>query len=486
MKTRSSNFKANVAEALHDGQLQKALKNVPDGFVAKRAKARSKLPEFDALTLEARQIKAHTLEHLDLYLENFERQVIAQGGNVHWARSGVDACDIIGDICRSNDARIVAKSKSMVTEEIALNSHLERMGLEVVETDLGEYIIQIRGETPSHIIAPAIHLTKEQIVDDFRRVHNELETDRALESPETLVAEAREVLRAKFLAADVGITGANLLVAETGASVIVTNEGNADLVQTLPRVHIVVASIEKMVPTIEDATTILRVLARSATGQELSTYTTFTNGPRRAGDMDGPVETHVILLDNGRTELLASEFHEVLRCIRCGACMNHCPVYQAVGGHSYGWVYPGPIGAVLTPSHVGIEEAYHLPFASSFCGACEAVCPMGIPLPKLMRQWRNRAFKKELTSRGQAKLLKGWLWLAMRPRTYHRLTSWGMRAFSFALRRPALAKWLPLPADWTKHREFPVPDGMSFQARFKNGGHRLTHTRRHADKKGGR
>ena len=372
----------------------------------------------------------------------------------------------------------------MVTEEIALNSHLERLDLEVVETDLGEYIIQIRGETPSHIIAPAIHLTKEQIAEDFRQVHGELEPDRPLEEPEALVAEAREVLRVKFLAADVGITGANLLVAETGASVIVTNEGNADLVQTLPRVHIVVSSIEKMVPTLEDATTILRVLARSAMGQELSTYTTFTNRPRRAGDLDGPVETHVILLDNGRTDLLASEFHEVLRCIRCGACMNHCPVYQAVGGHSYGWVYPGPIGAVLTPSHVGIEEAHHLPFASSFCGSCEAVCPMGIPLPGLMRQWRNRAFKKKLTSQGQAKLLKSWLWLAMRPPIYQRLTSWAMKALSFALRRPVLAKWLPLPTEWTKHREFPVPDGMSFQAQFKNGKQRRN--RQRAGKKGGR
>ena len=275
------------------------------------------------------------------------------------------------------------------------------------------------------------------------------------------------ILREKFLSADVGITGANLLVAETGAAVIVTNEGNADLVQTLPRVHIVVASIEKIVPTIEDANTILRVLARSATGQEISTYTTFTNGPRREDDLDGPLETHVILLDNGRSELLAGEFREVLRCIRCGACMNHCPVYQAVGGHSYGWVYPGPIGAVLTPAHVGIEAAYHLPHASSFCGACEAVCPMGIPLPKLMRAWRQRAYAKELTSKWQVRLLQAWLWVAKRPRAYHFATWLGMPFLRFFTSRPRLVRWLPLPKGWVEHREFPQAEGATFQQRWK-------------------
>ncbi len=467
MKPLSHKFRENAGKALDNPTLQTALKNVPEGFVAKRAKARSKLPEFDALTEQAQQIKSHALAYLDLYLEAYEKQVKASGGHVHWAGSGTDACNIISGICRDAGARLVAKSKSMVTEEIALNAHLEASGFEVIETDLGEYLIQIRGEVPSHIIGPAIHLTKEQIVDDFRRIHVDLPTDRVLDEPESIVNEARLILRDKFLNADVGITGANFLVAETGAAVIVTNEGNADLVQTLPEVHIVVATIEKIVPTTEDATTILRVLARSATGQEISTYTTFTSGPRRESDPDGPRETHVILIDNGRTELLASEFHEVLRCIRCGACMNHCPVYQSVGGHAYGWTYPGPIGAVLTPSHVGIREGYHLPHASSFCGACEEVCPMGIPLPALMRRWRNRAYGEGLTSLRQRLAMKTWLWFAKRPRAYHFATSIFIPVFRMVGRRERLARFLPLPKGWVRHRAFPLPEGSTFQRQWK-------------------
>ena len=242
-----------------------------------------------------------------------------------------------------------------------------------------------------------MHLTKEQIEADFRRVHTHLPADRNLVEPQTLLTEARVILRDRFLAADVGITGANFLIAETGTSIIVTNEGNGDLTQTLPRVHIVLASIEKVVPTLEDVSQLLRVLARSATGQEMSVYTTFSTGPRRAGDPDGPDEYHVIILDNGRTAMLGGQFRDMLRCIRCGACMNHCPVYAAVGGHAYGWVYPGPMGAVLTPSIVGIENAGHLPNASTFCGRCEEVCPVRIPLPKLMRHWREREFERHLS-----------------------------------------------------------------------------------------
>ena len=257
--------------------------------------------------------------------------------------------------------------------------------------------MQIRHELPSHIIMPAVHLTQEQIEADFRRVHTHLPADRNLVEPQTLLTEARVILRDRFLAADVGITGANFLIAETGTSIIVTNEGNGDLTQTLPRVHIVLASIEKVVPTLEDVSQLLRVLARSATAQEMSVYTTFSTGPRRDGDPDGPNEYHVIILDNGRTAMLGGQFREMLRCIRCGACMNHCPVYAAVGGHTYGWVYPGPMGAVLTPSIVGIENAGHLPNASTFCGRCEEVCPVRIPLPKLMRHWREREFERHLS-----------------------------------------------------------------------------------------
>ena len=287
----------------------------------------------------------------------------------------------------------MTKGKTMIGEEIDLNDYLEANGITPVETDLGEYIIQLRDEPPSHLIAPAIHLIKEQVAETFRAAHTDLDPKRPLSEAPALLAEARAMLRSRFLAADVGITGANFLVAETGTSIIVTNEGNGDLTQTLPKIHIVLAWLEKVVPTLEDAATILRVLARSATGQEMSVYTTVSTGPRRPDDLDGPEQYHVVLLDNGRSRMLGSEFHDMLRCIRCGACLNHCPVYHAVGGHAYGWVYSGPIGAVLTPSLLGIEEAGHLPNASTFCGRCESVCPMRIPLPKMMRHWREREFE---------------------------------------------------------------------------------------------
>ncbi len=355
MQHNSANFKENAARALDDANLQRALGHVKVNFVGKRTAARAALPEFDALRAASVEIKNGVLANLDLYLEEYERKVIASGGYVHWARDAAEAREIVVALCRDAGAKTVTKGKSMVSEEIGLNQALEAAGIEPVETDLGEYIIQIRKEPPSHIIAPSVHLNRDEIEKDFRALHKTLPPERQLGEISDLVGEARAVLREKFLAADVGITGANFLIAETGSSVIVTNEGNGDLTQLLPRMHIVVASIEKLVPTLEDACTILRVLARSATGQDMSAYTTFSTGPRRDGDPDGPDAYHVVLLDNGRSEMLGSEFHEMLRCIRCGACMNHCPVYSAVGGHAYGSIYPGPMGAVLTPQLAGIR-----------------------------------------------------------------------------------------------------------------------------------
>ena len=379
MKPTTTLFKANVREALDNSQLQRALSGLPSGLVAQRAAARARLPEFEALREVGRNVRDHALANLDIYLEEYEAKATAEGAHVHWAATAAEAREIIASICREANARIITKGKSMISEEIALNAHLEQAGFEVVETDLGEYILQIRNEAPSHIVAPVIHLTQEQVEADFRRTHVKLPQTRMLAEPVQLVDEARTMLRSKFLAADVGITGANFLIAETGSSIIVTNEGNGDLTQSLPKIHIVIASIDKVLPTLEDATTVLRLLARSATGQEITSYTTFSTGPRRKGDPDGPEAYHVVLLDNGRSELIGTPFREVLRCIRCGACMNHCPVYNAVGGHAYGWVYPGPIGAVLTPALIGVKEGGNLPNASTFCGRCEAVCPMKIP-----------------------------------------------------------------------------------------------------------
>ncbi len=468
MQPTSLNFKENASRALKDPQLQRALSNVKTGFIAKRAEARAALPEFDELRTVAAEIKNHVLDHLDIYLEEYERQVIASGGHVHWARDAAEAREIILKLCRDSAAKSVTKGKSMVSEEIGLNAALEADGIEAVETDLGEYIIQIRNESPSHIIAPAVHLNRDQIENDFRALHKSLPDGRDLALPSDLVGEARIMLREKFLAADVGITGANFLIAETGSSVIVTNEGNGDLTQLLPRVHIVIASIEKIVPTLEDASTILRLLARSATGQEITSYTTFSTGPRRERDLDGPQDYHVVLLDNGRSEMLGTEFQDMLRCIRCGACLNHCPVYEAVGGHAYGWVYPGPMGAVLTPQLIGIHEGAHLPNASTFCGRCQAVCPMNIPLPKMMRHWRERDFLQQSATSAPKLALRAWAYLARRPALYRLAADLQGRALSlFAGGKRRFFK-IPLARGWTEHRDLPAPAPKTFLSQWQD------------------
>ena len=460
-------FKDNAHEALKDEQLQRALSNVRQGFIDKRAAAAAKLPEFEALRDSARDIKNHTLANLDLYLEKWENKVQDAGGHVHWARTAEEARQAIVEICRKAGAKTVTKGKSMISEEINLNAAIEAAGMTPVETDLGEYIIQLRNEAPSHIIAPAVHLNATQVESDFRRVHTHLDPNRDLSEPVQLLTEARQVLREKFLAADVGITGANFLIAETGTSVIVTNEGNGDLTQILPKIHIVIASIEKLVPTLDDVSQILRVLARSATGQEMSVYTTFSTGPRRPGDVDGPEEYHVVVLDNGRSAMLGTSFQDMLRCIRCGACMNHCPVYHAVGGHAYGWVYPGPMGAVLSPSLIGVDKAGHLPNASTFCGRCESVCPVRIPLPKMMRHWREQEFERHLTPATVRSGLGFWAFFAKRPTLYKMASRFGMKALGWLGRDKGKFTSLPFAGGWTDYRDFPAPQGETFQAQWK-------------------
>jgi len=460
-------FPERAVHALGDRQLQDAMTSAMAGLVAKRSKARAALPEFDVLRDQARNIKDHVLAHLDLYLERYEEKVRASGGQVHWAETAEEARIAILGICRRVGAKIVTKGKSMVAEEIDLNHHLAANGVATVETDLGEYLIQIRGELPVHFILPVVHLDRTQIAGDFRRTHAHLDARRDLSEIPTLVEEARQVLRQKYFDADVGVTGANFLVAETGTSIIVTNEGNGDLTQLLPRVHIVIASIEKIVPTLEDASTILRILARSALGQDLSSYTTFSTGPRRDGDPDGPEEYHVVILDNGRSNVLGTEFQDMLRCIRCGACLNHCPVYNAIGGHPYGSVYPGPIGAVVTPALIGIEKAKHLPNASTFCGRCEEVCPMRIPLPKLLRHWREKEFEKHLQPVAGRWGLGLWGFVARRPKLYRLATRLAARALANMGRGKGRLSRIPLAGGWTATRDFPAAQGKTFQQMWK-------------------
>jgi L-lactate dehydrogenase complex protein LldF len=463
----ASHFKENAHAALQDATLQKALVHVRTNFMEKRAAAAARLPEFEALRDSARDIKNHTLAHLDLYLEAYEAKVVAAGGHVHYAATAKQGADLVLKLCQERGAKTVTKGKSMISEEIGLNAALEAAEIEPVETDLGEYIIQLRGETPSHIIAPAVHLTKEQVEADFRRAHRDLPEGRDLSRPEQMLTEARGILRDKFLIADVGITGANFLIAETGTSIIVTNEGNGDLTQILPKVHIVIASLEKLVPTLEDASQLLRVLARSATGQDMSVYTTLSTGPRHQGDLDGPEEYHVVLIDNGRSAMLGGEFQDMLRCIRCGACMNHCPVYHAVGGHAYGSVYSGPMGAVLTPFLTGVENSGQLPNASTFCGRCEAVCPVRIPLPGMMRHWREREFERRLSPASVRYGIGLWAFFAKRPTLYRFTTDLAMRALHLIGGARGRFASLPFAGGWTRYRDFPAPQGATFQSRWR-------------------
>jgi len=349
----------------------------------------------------------------------------------------------------------------MVGEEAELNRRLEEIGIAPIETDLGEYIIQLAKEPPSHIIAPAVHKTKEQISTLFHEHHQQYGLTEKITDRAALVTEARTVLREKFRNADVGITGANFLVAESGQHVLVTNEGNGDLSSNLPRVHIVIVGIEKVVPTLEDASLLLRLLARSATGQHFSNYTSVMGGPKRDGDLDGPDEFHVVLVDNKRTELLDGDLKEMLRCFRCGACINHCPVYGSVGGHAYGWVYPGPMGSVITPVMVGLENAKQLPEACTLNGRCAEVCPMSIPLPSLLRKHRTTAFERQLPSLRSRMALSLWAKVATRPALYRRLSDASVKILSMLSAKRGYVATLPLLGAWTKSRNLPSSEATS-------------------------
>ncbi|TDI61588.1 MAG: iron-sulfur cluster-binding protein [Alphaproteobacteria bacterium] len=466
MEVTSNQFKQEASKALRNPVLQKALGHIEEGFVEARNQAARRLPEFEQMRDRARDIKAHAIDNLGFYLSQFEDQVIAQGGQVHWAADAQEAREIVAAICLDQGARNIAKSKSMVTEEIELGPYLEAKGLASVETDLGEYIIQLRDEKPSHIIAPIIHLSKEQVSDTFYEHHQKHGYFDKLTERSALVKQARSVLRKSFMNADVGITGANFLVAETGSVVLVTNEGNGDLVTTIPDTHIVVTGIEKVVPTMDDCHTLLRVLVRSATGQDTTSYVSFFTGAKRPGDAAGPSNFHVVLVDNGRSDMVGGVNHDMLRCIRCGACLNHCPVYANIGGHAYGSVYPGPMGAVLTPQLAGVEQAIDLPNASTFCGKCEEVCPVRIPLPSLMRHWREEEFARHLTPKPMRFGLGMWSWLGRQPALYRVVLSMVQRVLGLFAKR-GWVKHLPMGTSWTLYRDMKAPKGGSFQQQWR-------------------
>jgi L-lactate dehydrogenase complex protein LldF len=468
----SVEFDQKIHKTLADPNLQLAIYTATGRLKEKRIEsvAADILPDYQELRTQANAIKRHAIENLDFYLEEFERNVQARGGKVVYCKDGPEVADFILSLAKERGAQLIVKSKSMTTEEVDLNERLEEHDLESVETDLGEYILQLAHERPYHIVAPALHKTRYDVAEIFsERLHIPPEN-----VPEKQTAIARAVLREKFLAADIGVSGANFLVADSGAVVLVENEGNARLTTTAPKIHIAVAGIEKVIPRAQDLAVFLKLLARSATGQLLSVYTSFLSGPRRAGEIDGPDEFYVVLLDNGRTKLLPDRSkRQSLYCIRCGACLNTCPVYRKIGGHSFPWVYSGPIGAIITPQFMGVTHEPSLPFASSLCGACGEVCPVKIDIPKILLELRSdvkKAETREKQNRLEKLAFRAFAFLMTHPRLYELA---GRIAAGMA---PTDGRWLrTLPAGfdiapvraWLSRRDLPPSPSKSFREMWR-------------------
>ena len=463
-------FDEAAREALRDPTLRGALDRATTLFAEKRGAAVAAVPEWEELRERARSIKDRVLGALEENLTRFTERAEANGVVVHRARDRDEACRILHAIADAARARTIVKSKSMTTEEIGLNEVLEERGLRPVETDLGEWIVQLAGEKPSHIIAPAIHKTRGQIAELF----HEARAADCGDDPEELAAFARQALRREFAAADVGVSGVNFAIVETGSFVVVENEGNARLTTSLPRVHVAVMGIEKLLPRLADLEVFLRLLPRSATGQRMTSYVSLFTGPNRGGE--GPEELHLVVLDNGRRSMLGHPLtRQSLACIRCGACLNSCPVYKQVGGHAYGSVYPGPIGAVITPQLAGVEKARKLPFASSLCGACRDVCPVKIDIPALLLHLRSRivAGRERPEARrgrlGERIAFRLWAVAMGTPRRYGVSTALG-RVLQRRAARGGLARRLSGPlAAWASERELRPAARRTFRQMWKAG-----------------
>ncbi len=467
MEVKTEQFTEAAGTALQDEKIQANLLGLYGGFHQARLDASAATHNWEDLQERGRAIKAHTIANLDIYLRMAEENVRKAGGKVFFAKDSEEATRYVTELAASRGVKTVVKSKSMVSEEMGLNERLEEAGIESVETDLGEYIIQLAGEAPFHIIAPAIHKSREDVSELFEEKLNAPHYT----SIDDLAQEARRQLREKFIAADMGITGANFIVAETGTLVLVTNEGNGRMCTSMPRIHVAITGMEKVVPSIEDMGIMLRLLIRSATGQRISSYVTAVTGPRKSDDEDGPEEFHLVIVDNGRSRLLADpELREALYCLRCGACLNACPVYRKVGGHSYGWVYPGPIGAIVSPMLTNLSAAKDLPYASSLCGACKEACPVKINLPRMLLYLRNQLaeganYPEHRTSTTKERLaMKAWRLAASNP------FAMSMAGKLGRLAQPLLssgsASSSPIAA-WTRYRALPKLASRPFRKRAK-------------------
>mgnify|MGYP001298305829 CR=1 FL=1 len=450
-------FRSRARQALQDGQLRRNFRSAMDSLMAKRASAFSDADERERLRALGNRIRARALSRLPELLEKLEARLTANGIQVHWAETTAEANQIVLDIARRRQAHRFIKGKSMVSEEMGMNHFLEEHGIECLESDMGEYIVQLAHEKPAHIIMPAIHKNAKQVARLFQA---QLDVDYT-EDVDQLIQIGRRTLRQKFREADIGISGVNFAVAETGTLVLVENEGNGRMSTSVPPVHIAVTGIEKVVENLRDVVPLVSLLTRSALGQPITTYLNLISGPRRPGERDGPEEVHLVLLDNGRSQAFADgELRQTLNCIRCGACMNHCPVYTRIGGHTYGEVYPGPIGAIITPHLVGLDRVPEHPGASTLCGACGEVCPVKIPIPELLQRLRQENVRpphsQPQVMRGQGStfsrreylLWNLWQWLFSRPRLY--------RAFSVLATR--LGGLLPARiGPWSAHHSTPKP-----------------------------
>lgn len=470
MESKTKDFRAASFKALNDEKIQNSLKGLYSGFHQARITASEATPNWEELREKGRAIKANAVDNLDYYLEQAERKITENGGHVYFAKDDKAAVRYVTELAKKHEVKTVVKGKSMVSEELSLNHHLEAMGVEAVETDLGEYIIQLADETPFHIIAPAIHKSREDVSELF---HDKLGTPLITDITDLAVV-ARDQLREKFIQADMGITGANFIVADTGSVVLVTNEGNGRMSTSMPKVHVAITGMEKVVPSIDDLGTMLRLLIRSATGQRISSYVTMVNGPRSDVEEDGPEEFHLVIVDNGRSKMLADpHLREALYCLRCGACMNACPVYRKVGGHAYGWVYPGPIGAVVSPMLTNLGDSKDLPYASSLCGACQEVCPVNINIPRMLLYERNQLAEgtnypeHKVSTKAERLAMKGW-----RATVSSRFNMGVSNLLGRIVQAPTSSggkmESLPGPlSGWTRYRTFPKV-AKPFRDRWKH------------------
>jgi len=473
----SETFDRNARAALADPILHGALRNLADSFVVRRRNAIASVNDWEGLRERARSIKHETLLHLDQYLERFTQNAERAGATIHWARDGKEACEIVVGLVRTKNATMVVKAKSMAGEEIHVNEALEKAGIEPVETDLGEWIIQLAGETPSHIVVPAIHKTKKQIADLFVAKAGIEKT----ENVDVLTQTARRILRERFAEAEVGISGVNFGVAETGTILILENEGNIRLTTSLTKTHIAIMGIEKVIPKFADLDVFLKLLPRSGTGQRLTAYQSLITGVKKDANDIGPDELHIVMLDNGRSRMLAHPVtRQGLACIRCGACLNACPVYQQIGGHAYGSVYPGPIGAVITPQLVGLAKAKQLPYASSLCGACREVCPVKIDIPELLLHLRaeiadgNAGADKPKRKLSESLAFRAYSRVWLQRRNYERGIKWARSMQRFVARDGKIAKvsglisrLVPPLNAWTDRRDAPVVAPKTFREMWR-------------------